>query len=118
MSKKQANAVPASLIEHVGTGEDTKGVIGKRIRVTAAPKINPDSILVLLGITNGDPIPVGSEGTIVHVSAEGAYWVDFTDSPTEVQGQGPDNQPIWDVGSVNDEDGKTDVDGFEYEFIA
>ena len=70
--------VPASLIEQLGTGEDTLGLVGKRIRMTKDPAEGLSPIVQL--ITGLSSLPVGSEATVIHVDGDGHYWADFGDT--------------------------------------
>lgn len=71
MSNKQN--VPASLIEQVGTGEDTYGMVGKRIRIIDGPPAG-HPLTFIFGL-----LYEGAEGTIIHVSEDGELWADFGD---------------------------------------
>lgn len=75
MTKQQQFSVPAQLIAQFGTGEDTLGLIGKRIRVTDTfpPKAHPCRILFDINLYGG------AEGMVIHVSENGDIWADFGD---------------------------------------
>lgn len=74
MSKQQLN-VPATLIEQEGTGEDTHGLIGKRVRLVNDPTEGvPAFILAAMGVP---PFPLGAEGVVVHIGESGEAWADF-----------------------------------------
>lgn len=110
MSNNQQLKVPALLIEQCGTGEDTIGIIGKRIRIVQEPGINPLAELVF------GPQPtfrLGAEGMVIHVDAEGAIWVDFGDDERADIRHAPDGEVrIFDVGNV-DPDNKDFVTLYE-----
>lgn len=96
MTQQQAQLnVPATLVETHGTGEDTKGLIGKRIRITR-DLLDDADIITRLIFGDASPVPVGSEGTVVHVDAEGYYWVDYGDD-ANIEPRGPEEVRVYDV---------------------
>lgn len=117
MSKTQRQVVtpkvPASLIEYAGTGVDSLGILGKRVRITAYPDLNP--LLLLLSGCDKAPIAVGAEGTVVHIGGDGAIWADFGDDERVLK-QGPEQVRVWDIGSVEDTDSYS-AEGIGYEAI-
>lgn len=110
MSNQQQLNVPALLIEQLGTGEDTIGIIGKRIRVTnGAPK--EDFLRRIFGINVYD----GAEGTVIHVSEDGSIFADFGDDEyiTPVGLTLETAVRVHPVGAVDQE-----ADDLQYEVIA
>lgn len=79
--------VPASLIEAMGTGPDTDGLIGKQVRLSRDPFAHVDPLLRL--ISGAPNVPVGAVGTVAHIDAEGQLWVDFGDNE-DVRLSGPE----------------------------
>lgn len=89
--------VPASLIEQVGTGPDTHGIIGKRVRITYDPAAGmPTELRAIFGIP---ATPVGAEGTAIHVSESGEVWVDFGDNEA-FRKTGPEQVRVAGLGPV------------------
>ena len=90
--------VPATLIEDLGTGEDVLGLLGKRIRITNVPAVDP----LVEAIFGGCPYDKGAIGTVVHVTEDGNYWADFGDDEN-VRLQGPEGEQrrLWDFTSVD-----------------
>lgn len=104
----QATALqaPASLIAERGTGEDVLGLIGKRVRVTkgAYDDLDP-GLLAIFGALNGgipEPLPIGAEGTVVHITDDGIYYADFGDDE-RVPKNGPEQVRVADVVDVTDD---------------
>lgn len=105
MSKTKKIVVPASLIAEVGTGEDTHGVIGKRVRLVrdTADGI-PDVVRMLFNLPS---IPVGTEATAIHVSENDEVWADFGDNE-DVPLTGPEGERarIYGLGPVGGDEHK------------
>lgn len=108
MSNQQLN-VPAQLIEELGTGEDTIGIIGKRIRVTNG--VDADHPMrFLVGVLTYD----GAEGTVVHVTEDGSIFADFGDDE-DIPKVGLDEATavrVVAIGSVHQ-----DAEDLEYEVL-
>lgn len=75
----QTVTAPSSLIEALGTGEDTQGLIGKRIRLTRDPMIDAPKFLIDL-LDLPESIPVGTEAVVTHIDSHGEVWGDFGDN--------------------------------------
>jgi hypothetical protein len=79
MTQAQQYNVPQSLIDQEGTGEDTKGYIGRKVRFIADPLADaPEFLKSLLGLPDTSNI-VGAEGVIVHIAESGDIFADFGD---------------------------------------
>lgn len=87
----QTNA-PASLIEQLGTGEDTHGLIGKRVRITNGVE-KGNFLALVLGIYGYD----GAEATVVHVTEDGSIFADFGDDDGVPQ-VGPEEARVVAIG--------------------
>ena len=114
MSNKPQYIVPASLIEELGTGTDTLGLIGKKIRITHVPKLG--ELAALLGLEA--PYYEGAEGTVVHVTADGDYWADFGEDPNvRLQGPEDDQRRLWDFGNADGRPRGNEDDPVTYEVL-
>lgn len=114
MSNKSQYTVPASLIEELGTGTDTLGLIGKKIRITHVPTLN--AIAALLRIEA--PYYEGAVGTVVHVTEDGDYWADFGDDPgVKLQGPVGEQRRLWDFGNADGRPWGSEDDPVTYEVV-
>lgn len=95
MSNNQHNA-PKGLIEARGVYAGQTDLVGKKIRITSIPEVDP----IVMRMMGGLPFNVGCEGTIILADAEGALWADFGDDE-RVQKQGPEQVRIQSVGDVD-----------------
>lgn len=78
-NKQQELKVPAGLVEELGTGEDTLGLVGKRIRIVDPGNGFLDAPMPLRFLFGIPAVNPGAVGTVIHVDAEGHYWADFGD---------------------------------------
>lgn len=101
MSKQQQFNVPALLIEQCGTGEDTIGIIGKKVRIPQDYPVNPLAA-IFLGQT--EPlVRAGAEGVVIHVDEDGVIYADFGDDERADVRETPDgNCRIYDIGNVDE----------------
>lgn len=102
-------AVPAQLIEELGTGVDTIGIIGKRVRVTNGAG-KEDFMRFIFGIGTYD----GAEGTVIHVSEDGSIFADFGDDEA-IPPVGLDEATATRVHPVGNVD--QDAEDLQYEVI-
>lgn len=78
MTQAKQYFVPQSLINQEGTGEDTKGYIGRKVRFTEDPLGDtPPFLKAILGLPADTSNIVGAEGVVVHIGKDGAVWADF-----------------------------------------
>ena len=93
--------VPTSLIEALGTGEDTIGIVGKRIRVIQDSEVHP--LARLFGLPTEPALHTGAEGTVIHVDSNGVIWADFGNderiTPRDIPEGG--QRRLQDVGNVD-----------------
>ncbi|QDB70984.1 hypothetical protein bb8_p09 [Bordetella phage vB_BbrP_BB8] len=106
MSNSQTLLHVPSLIEQVGTGEDTHGLIGKTVRVVYDPMEGTPEVLRQL--FNAPPDLTGETGTVFHISEEGEVWADFGDNPL-VQPTGPEQVRVVGLGLVGGSDGDPQI---------
>ena len=103
MSNNVHATAPKSLVEQVGIFAGETDWVGKKIRITSTPRVDP-----VLAAIFGAPFYVGAEGTIVLVDDEGDVWADFGDDE-KCMAQGPEDARVHSFTRINDASAYGDV---------